>query len=85
MRVARRVHPSRVGCGATVSRRRIFAARGAWAQPADEVLQHPRISLVIAPDGEITYPDQRTGEKSEDAPRCYDALPALTSSSARGR
>lgn len=81
MRVSRRVRPSQVGCGATVARRRLYAAVASAAETRASIPPAPRLALIIEPDGEIIATGEMAG--SGDA-RAYDPARELVSSSANG-
>jgi hypothetical protein len=84
MRVARRVRPSRVGCGATVSRRRLHATSFSENDSPKVSLPTPRLTLVIDADGTIR---SATGERIVDlAPEqgAYVVAPDLAGANSRG-
>ncbi len=93
MRVARRIRPSRVGCGATVDRRRLHAATTTNESPPASVpvpvpvpppTRSP-LSLTIHADGQIsTYTSLDASGTNLEQP-LHEALPALVGASARGR
>jgi hypothetical protein len=87
MRVARRVRPSHVGCGATVSRRRLYAASSSDTTPQDDALDSPPTfwSIVIHPDGSISPRDGQFSFNSPGEDAAYESTPALAGASARGR
>jgi hypothetical protein len=89
MRVARRIRPSRVGCGATVDRRRLHAASiTSETPPASVPVPAPTrspLSLIIHADGQISNFSQfGTSGNNLEQPR-HEALPALAGASTRGR
>jgi hypothetical protein len=53
MRVTRRIRPSHVGCGATIGRRRLYAASQTRGATVAETPQLPRVAFVIQPDGRM--------------------------------
>lgn len=53
MRVTRRIRPSQVGCGATIGRRRLYAASLFKDETAAEAPPVARMAFVIQPDGRI--------------------------------
>lgn len=81
MRVTRRVRPSQVGCGATIGRRRLYAAIASASDSRNDVPLVPRIALIIEPDGQIVPTVDNPGIE----PRPYEPAPALAGSSPRGR
>ena len=87
MRVARRVRPSHVGCGATVSRRRLYAASVSETTRQDDVPDSPSSlwSIVIHPDGTIAPRDAQFPYGSSAEDDAYGRAPVLSGASARGR
>lgn len=87
MRVARRVRPSHVGCGATVSRRRLYAASVSETTREDDALDSPPTiwSLVIHADGTIAPHDAQFSFNARTEGAAPDRAPALSAVSARGR
>lgn len=91
MRVARRVRPSHVGCGATVSRRRLYAASVSDTDldttPPDDTPESPSTfwSLVIHADGTIASPEGPFSFLTPAESAVYEPSPALAGASARGR
>lgn len=89
MRVARRIRPSRVGCGATVDRRRLHAATTSNESPPatvpDSTPTRSPLSLTIHADGQIsTFSYLGTPGNDLEQP-LHEAPPALVGASARGR
>jgi hypothetical protein len=84
MRVTRRIRPSQVGCGATIGRRRLYAASASTSDSATETLQISRLSLIIQPDGQIISPIGTHGLEIDSARPSYASAPELAGSSARG-
>jgi hypothetical protein len=80
MRVTRRVRPSQVGCGATIGRRRLYAATASAANARNDDSSVPQISLIIEPDGQIVPADRPVIES-----RPYQPVSELAGSSPRGR
>jgi hypothetical protein len=85
MRVARRVRPSQVGYGASVARRRIYAASILPEVPAAEPVAAPRIAVIIHPDWQISSPHGPFEYAAEPDHREYVFAPELSGSSSRGR
>jgi hypothetical protein len=87
MRVARRVRPSHVGCGATVNRRRLYAASVSETTREDDGLDSPPTiwSIVIHPDGTIAPHDDQFSFTSPTEDAAFDLSPALSGANAPGR
>ena len=88
MRVARRIRPSHVGCGATVNRRRLYAASFSHdtqtaSNPA-RVQSLPPATFVIHANGQIVAQTGPFPYESEPE-RSSQPLTELAGSSARGR
>lgn len=84
MRVTRRVRPAQVGCGATIGRRRLYAACMSSVEERNEVPQAPRIALVIQPNGQIVPAADDPGLRQSADTRSYEPMPELVGSSNRG-
>jgi hypothetical protein len=80
MRVTRRVRPSQVGCAATISRRRLYAAMATASDARNEIPPAPRIALIIEPDGQIVSSADIAGIDA----RHYESAPEFAGSSRRG-
>lgn len=84
MRMTRRVRPSQVGCAATISRRRLYAANASQDVATLSSELNPRLMVIIDRDGQIM------GNVVEIAPehgvesRRYASEAELVSSNARG-
>jgi hypothetical protein len=83
MRVTRRVRPSRVGCGATIARRRLYAAARTASVPESQAPNLPRMALTISPDGRI-FPLDLVPQIDEVAAG-YDASSERAPANVRGR
>lgn len=89
MRVARRIRPSHVGCGATVNRRRLYAASFSHdtepaSNPAPLRLPLPPATIVIHANGQIT--SQSGPMPFENEPeRASQPRAELAGANARGR
>lgn len=88
MRVARRIRPSRVGCGATVDRRRLYAASLPSETPpaSSPAPSRPPVTLIIHADGTIVAPaGTLETEMERESPRHVSSPSAFAGASARGK
>ncbi len=85
MRMTRRVRPSQVGCAATISRRRLYAANASQDTAAVSGELKPRLMMVIDRDGQIMGNIAEISPESPSETRRYASEAKLVSSRARGR
>lgn len=80
MRVTRRIRPSQVGCGATIGRRRLYAASISRDAAPAETPPVSHVAFIIQPDGRI-----QAVPLSDDVGREPATHAALIASSVSGR
>ena len=84
MRMTRRVRPSQVGCAATISRRRLYAANVSQDTAAVSSEPKPRLMVVIDRDGQIMGNIAEISPSPALETRRYASEADLVSSNARG-
>jgi hypothetical protein len=85
MRVPRRIRPSQVGCGATIGRRRLYAASASTNPESTDKSQIAHLAFVIRADGQLVSSVDAFGFHSDLEQQNYASTAELVESSARGR